>query len=107
MKLLLSILMFPSFLALITGGLCCGFYFCCHELPLAGEYSFSGHILKAFLYIAMGLGLSCSVFSVLAGIILTILSFVFKSWTRATASAALVFFGGSLWQYFLTVTVPS
>ena len=53
MKLILSFLMFPAFLALILAGLCGGFYFCCHSLPLAGEYSFAGHILKAFLYSAI------------------------------------------------------
>ena len=91
MKLILSFLMFPAFLALILAGLCGGFYFCCHSLPLAGEYSFAGHILKAFLYSAMGIGLSCSVFSALAGTILIILSFIFKSWIRAICSGLLLF----------------
>ena len=107
MKLIISLLMFPAFLSLIFSGLCGGFYFSCSQLSMAGEYSFPGHLLKAFLYIAIGIGLSCSIFSVIAGIVLTVVSFIFKSWSRAIVSLAIAFFAGYLWRYFLYVALPS
>ncbi len=62
---------------------------------------------KAFLYMAMGIGLPASIASMVAGSALVVLSFIFKSWARAIVSGAIACSGGYIWWYLLHVDYPA
>lgn len=106
MKLIISILLFPSFLSILAAWGCFAFY----KSELLNEVAFAstsqGHTLRACMYIAMGSGLPLAIFSSLTGAVLVPLSFIFKSWIRAAFAFAVAASGFYIWHYFLTVSYP-
>lgn len=103
MKIILSIFILPSFLAAVFAAVCAFFYFSCSGMDLAREYTFGGHVFAAFIYMSIGVGLPLAMFSSVAGIILTLLSFILKSWTRAFVSIITAFAGIYTWFYMVNL----
>lgn len=107
MKFFISLLLFVTLVFAAAAWGCYAFYqYGIHD-PLAAEFTSKAHTFKAFLYMAMGIGLPAAIVSSLAGSALIVLSFIFKSWARAAVSAAIAFSGGYIWWYFLTVDYPA
>ena len=106
MKLIISILLFPSFLAILLAWGCYSFYRYGMAQALSSEFTSSAHLLKAFMYMAMGTGIPLAMFSALTGAVLTLCSFIFKSWTRAVFSMGIAGSGGYIWYYFLQTAFP-
>ena len=108
MKLLISILLFPTLLVLLLAFGCYAFYRYGIANPLsAGGETSDAHLLKAFLYMSMGAGLPLSILSFLSGCVLTVASFLFKSWTRAFLSVGIATAGMHFWLYFMNTPFPS
>ena len=108
MKLLISILLFPTLLVILAAFGCFCFYRYGIANPLsAGGETSDAHLLKAFLYMAMGTGLPLSVIAFVSGCILSAASFLFKSWTRAAFSAGIAAAGMYFWLYFMNTPLPS
>ncbi len=108
MKLLISILLFPTLLIILLAFGCFAFYRYGIANPLAagGETS-DAHLLKAFLYMAMGAGLPLSILAFISGCVLTAASFLFKSWTRAVLSGGIAAAAMYFWLYFMNTPYPS
>lgn len=107
MKFLISLLLFPALIVVAAAWGCLVFYRYGIDAPLAAEFTSKAHTFKAFIYMAMGIGLPAAVISTVAGCALVILLFIFKSWARAIVSGAIAFSGGYIWWYFLTVNYPA
>jgi len=107
MKLLISILMFPVIILLSLAGLCWGFVVIClsHTDFFQAETA-QAHTVKGCLYTAIGCGLPLSVATAAAGAVLVVLSFIFKSWTRAILAGGAAFLAIWMWLYFLNITYP-
>lgn len=106
MRTILSIAILPAFLAVIAARLLGLFYYSCADLPLAGEYSIQGHVLAAGLYFSLAAGLPLAVFSTLAGVVLTVLSFILKSWIRAFMSMVIAVSAFYIWVYMVNAPLP-
>jgi len=108
MKLLISILLFPTVLIILVALGCYGFYRYGIANPLsAGGETSDAHMLKAFLYMAVGVGLPLSILSFISGCVLTVASFIFKSWSRAALSIGIAAAGMYFWLYFVNTPFPS
>ena len=99
-KFLLSLLISPVLFLLALDGIAAAV---CKWLISRG---FSGtesamHSAKATAYFLIASGLTLSVICVAAGIPLTVLSFIFKSWKRALISIGVTLAAAALWRYFL------
>jgi len=108
MKFLISVLLFPTLLVILVALGCYCFYRYGIANPLsAGGETSDAHILKAFLHMSMGIGLPLSILSFVSGCVLTVVSLVFKSWTRAALSGGIAAAGMYFWIYFMNVPLPS
>ena len=108
MKLLISILLFPTLLVILAAFGCYGFYRYGIANPLsAGGETSDAHLLKAFLHMAMGTGLPLSILAFVSGSVLTVVSFLFKSWTRAILSGGIATAAMYFWLYFMNAPLPS
>lgn len=107
MKFIISLLLFPAISIALTAWGCLAFYRYGINDPLAAEFTSKAHTFKAFMYMAMGIGMPAAVVSTLAGAALVVLSFIFKSWIRACVAGAVAFGSGYIWWYFLTVDYPA
>ncbi len=107
MKLIISLLLFPSFVSILLAYGCYGFYKFGMADILSSEFTSRAHIWKAFMYMAMGSGLPLAVFSFLTAVPLAFCAFVFKSWTRAVFAIAIAASGMYIWLYFLNVDFPA
>jgi len=99
-KFLISLLLFPVLVLLALDGIAAGV---CHWL-VSGGFSgseASAHTAKAVAYFMIASGLTLSVICTTAGIPLTVLSFIFKSWKRALISIGVTLAAVALWRYFL------
>ena len=99
-KFLLSLLISPVLFLFVLDGVAAGI---CHWLVSRG---FSGaesaaHSAKATAYFLIASGLTLSVVCVAAGIPLTVLSFIFKSWRRALLCIGITVGAAALWRYFM------
>ena len=99
-KFLISLLISPVLFLLALDGIAAGI---CYWLVLRG---FSGtesamHSAKATAYFLIASGLTLSVVCVAAGIPLTVLSFIFKSWRRALLCIGITVGAAALWRYFM------
>ena len=107
MKFIISLLLFPTLIIVAAAWGCYAFYkYGIHD-PLAADFTSKAHTFKAFLYMAMGIGLPASIVSMLSGSALVVLSFIFKSWARAIVSGAIACSGGYIWWYLLHVDYPA
>lgn len=106
MKILISILMFPAFIVLGLSSVCWGFVRCMMARPELTQDTAAVHSLKGCIYIAIGCGLPLTVAAAAFGAVLVILSFIFKSWTRAIVSGAIAFAAVMMWLYFLNIPFP-
>ena len=61
----------------------------------------AAHSAKATAYFLIASGLTLSVVCVAAGIPLTVLSFIFKSWRRALLCIGITLGAAALWRYFM------
>ncbi|MBR2435741.1 MAG: hypothetical protein IKB22_09750 [Lentisphaeria bacterium] len=106
MKTVISILLFPCILVVLAAWGCYAFY--CNGIsdPLAAEFTSKAHTFKAFLYMAMGIGLPGAILCSVCGSALVVLSFIFKSWSRAVISGLIAASGVYIWLYFLNVDYP-
>ena len=101
-KVLISLLLFPLYFLLMLDGIAAGI---CHWLVSRG---FSGmdeaavHSAKAAAYFMIASGLTLSVICSASGIVLTVMSFIFKSWRRAFLSIGITLAAIALWRYFLS-----
>ena len=99
-KFLISLLISPVLFLLALDGVAAGI---CYWLVSRG---FSGaesavHSAKATAYFMIASGLTLSVICVAAGIPLTVLSFIFKSWRRALLCIGITLGAAALWRYFM------
>ena len=99
-KVLISLLIFFQLILLALDGIAAGI---CKWLVSRG---FSGpepamHSAKATAYFMIASGLTLSMVCTTFGIILTILSFIFKSWKRAFLSIGITLVAIALWRFFL------
>lgn len=62
---------------------------------------FWGYLMLSFLNAMMSLGLILAVVSAVSAAGLCLLSFIFKSWTRAVVAGAMCFGSVSVWLYLL------
>ena len=107
MKFLISILLFPTLLVVLVAFGCYCFYRYGIANPLsAGGETSDAHLLKAFLYMAMGTGLPLSILSFVSGSVLTVVSLLFKSLTRAILSGGIAAAGMYFWLYFMNTPLP-
>lgn len=107
MKFLISVLLFPTLLVILLAFGCYCFYRYGITNPLsAGGETSDAHLLKAFLHMSMGIGLPLSILSFVSGCILTVVSLVFKSWTRAAFSGGIAAAGMYFWLYFMNAPLP-
>ncbi len=109
MKVLISILIFVLGIAVGVSSLCAGTAYLCGGLPeqvanseQPGFWSWFG---MGVLNFSVFLGLVLAPAGMLAGLVLSILSFVFKSWMRAFASAGLTAVSFVLWHYLMGCVV--
>ncbi len=99
-KFLISLLISPVLFLLALDGVAAAI---CYWLISRG---FSGvesamHSAKATAYFLIASGLTLSVICVAAGIPLTVLSFIFKSWRRALLCIGITLGAAALWRYFM------
>lgn len=107
MKFFISILLFPMVLVILLAFGCYAFYRYGIANPLsAGGETHDAHLLKAFLYMSMGAGLPLSILAFLSGCVLTVCSFLFKSWSRALFSGGIAAAGMYFWLYFMNAPYP-
>ena len=99
-KLLLSLLISPVLFLLAVDGIAAGI---CYWLVSRGFSSVESavHSAKATAYFMIASGLTLSVICVAAGIPLTVLSFIFKSWRRALLCIGITLAAAALWRYFM------
>ena len=99
-KFLISLLIFPVLVLLALDGIAAGI---CQWLVSGGGSGSeaAAHTAKAVAYFMIASGLTLSVICVAAGIPLTVLSFIFKSWKRALVSIGVTVAAAALWRYFL------
>ncbi len=62
---------------------------------------FWGYMMLSVLNVMMSVGIILSIVSAASAACLCILSFIFKSWTRAIVSGAMCFGSVSVWLYLL------
>ena len=103
---MISILLFPSLVAVLLAFGCFAFVRVGIQNPLLAAETSQAHLLKASLYIAVGTGLPLAVFSFAAGCVLAVASFVFKSWTRAGVAIGIAASGMYIWLFLLNIPYP-
>ncbi len=106
MKLIISILTFPLVLALSFTGLFALFVKIVLESECIQDGSAFAHMMKGLTYVSIGCGLPLAVLTAFLGAVLMILSFIFKSWTRAVVTGGMGFLAVLLWLYFLSIPFP-
>ena len=99
-KKLISMLLFPVLFLLALDGIAAGVCFWLMSRGFPGPES-AAHSAKATAYFMISSGLALSVTCTAAGILLAVLSFIFKSWRRAFVSIGIVLAAVFLWRYFL------
>jgi len=103
MKTLLSLFIFPLLIISVSSFLLAGFFQHFVGSELALEDTITGHAFSGLIWFSMFAGLLLAVASALGGIVLIILSFILKSWSRAILSAGACALGFYIWLYFLSV----
>lgn len=99
-KVLISLLIFPLLFLLLLDGIAAGV--CCWLVSrgFPGPES-AAHSAKATAYFMIASGLTLSMICSALGIVLAVLSFVFKSWRRAFLSIGAALAAIALWRYFM------
>ena len=99
-KFLLSLLISPVLFLLALDGIAAGICYWLVSRGFSGAES-AAHSAKATAYFLIASGLTLSVICVAAGIPLTVLSFIFKSWRRALLCIGITLAAAALWRYFI------
>ena len=99
-KFLISLLISPVLFLLALDGVAAGICYWLVSRGFSGVES-AAHSAKATAYFLIASGLTLSVICVAAGIPLTILSFIFKSWRRALLCIGITLGAAALWRYFM------
>ena len=100
-KLLLSLLISPVLFLLAVDGIAAGICWWLVSRGFSGSVESAAHTAKATAYFMIASGLTLSVICVAAGIPLTVLSFIFKSWRRALVCIGITLAAAALWRYFM------
>lgn len=99
-KFLISLLISPVLFLLALDGIAAAICYWLVSRGFSGTES-AAHSAKATAYFLIAGGLTLSVICVAAGIPLTVLSFVFKSWRRALLCIGITLGAAALWRYFM------
>ena len=99
-KFLISLLISPVLFLLALDGIAAAVTKWLISRGFSGVES-AAHSAKATAYFLIASGLTLSVICVAAGIPLTVLSFIFKSWRRALLCIGITVGAAALWRYFL------
>ena len=100
-KFLISLLLFPVLVLLALDGIAAGVCKWLISRGFSGGPESAVHSAKATVYYMIAGGLTLSMICCAVGILLTILSFVFKSWRRAFVSIGITLAAAALWHFFL------
>jgi len=100
-KVLISLLIFPLIFLLVLDGIAAGVCFWLVSRGFSGPEA-AMHSAKATAYFMIASGLTLSVICSASGIVLTVMSFIFKSWRRAFLSIGITLAAIALWRYFLS-----
>ena len=106
MKMLISFLIFFTGIALLIAAGAAGLVQLGEGIESgwkeAGIYpGFWGYLMLAGLNLMLAIGLVLSVISTISGAFLSLMSFAFKSWSRAIVSAGMCYASILLWNYLL------
>ena len=99
-KTLISLLIFPLLFPLLLDGIAAGVCFGLISRGFSGPES-AAHSAKATAYFMIASGLTLSMVCSVSGIVLAVLSFIFKSWKRAFISIGVTLAAVALWRYFM------
>ena len=99
-KILISLLIFFQLILLVLDGIAAGICFWLVSRGFSGPEP-AMHSAKAMAYFMIASGLTLSMICSTCGIILTVLSFIFKSWKRAFISIFIALAAIALWRFFL------
>lgn len=102
-KLLISLLLYPVVFLLALDGVAAGVCKWLLSRGFSGGPESAVHSAKATVYFMIAGGLTLSMVCCSFGIVLTVLSFVFKSWERAFVSIGVALVSVVLWRFFLAL----